>query len=125
MNLNQVTLPSLSIAESVAFYQQMGFLQIVEDTHYARFLCTLGNATFSLHKVEQLAPESNTIIYFETETLDEQVRALQAKGMVFFQEPRDESWLWREARLYDPSHNVICLYFAGENRINPPWRINP
>ena len=32
-------------------------------------------------------------------------------------------WLWREARLVDPSGNVICLYHAGENRLNPPWRV--
>lgn len=125
MNLNQITLPALNIMESVAFYQRMGFLQIVDDVHYARFLCQIGNATFSVHKVESITPESHTVVYFESETLDEQVRALQEKGFVFFQEPRDEPWLWREARLLDPSHNIICLYFAGKNRLSPPWRINP
>lgn len=37
--------------------------------------------------------------------------------------PQDERWLWREARLPDPSGNVICLYWAGVNRLNPPWRV--
>jgi hydroxymethylpyrimidine/phosphomethylpyrimidine kinase len=32
-------------------------------------------------------------------------------------------WLWREARLRDPSGNEICLYHAGANRRFPPWRI--
>jgi len=31
--------------------------------------------------------------------------------------------LWREAELFDPGGNRILLYFAGQNRINPPWRI--
>ena len=35
----------------------------------------------------------------------------------------DQPWLWREARLQDPSGNVICRYHAGENRLNPPWRV--
>ncbi|MEM7380928.1 MAG: VOC family protein, partial [Bacteroidota bacterium] len=38
--------------------------------------------------------------------------------------PRDQSWLWREARLKDPDGNTLILYHAGENRKNPPWRIN-
>ena len=37
--------------------------------------------------------------------------------------PLDRDWLWREARLTDPSGNVICIYHAGENRRFPPWRI--
>jgi hypothetical protein len=31
--------------------------------------------------------------------------------------------LWREAYLHDPDGNVVCLYHAGENRRNPPWRM--
>ncbi len=66
---------------------------------------------------------AKAIVYFECTALDEQVAALQAKGIQFTQEPRDEPWLWREARLLDPAGNVICLYHAGENRLNPPWRV--
>jgi hypothetical protein len=33
------------------------------------------------------------------------------------------SYLWREAVLHDPSGNKIKLYWAGENRLNPPWRV--
>ena len=65
-------------------------------------------------------------VYFDhnaTTPLDDQVARLEAKGLQFTQLPRDERWLWREARLSDPSGNVICLYHAGENRLNPPWRV--
>ena len=125
MELNQVTLPATDVAASVAFYRTMGFELIVDSPHYARFKSTVGDATFSLHKVEGQPAASETVVYFECAELDEQVAALQAKGIQFTQEPRDERWLWREARLLDPSGNVICLYHAGENRLNPPWRVKP
>jgi predicted enzyme related to lactoylglutathione lyase len=123
MELNQVTLPALNVAVSVAFYRAMGFELIVDAPHYARFGSTVGTATFSVHAVETLRERPNTVIYFECTALDQQVAQLQAKGVQIAQEPRDEPWLWREARLFDPSGNVICLYQAGENRLNPPWRV--
>jgi predicted enzyme related to lactoylglutathione lyase len=122
MELNQVTLPALDVAASVAFYRCMGFELIVDAPHYARFKSTVGNATFSVHAVEALAEAPRTVVYFECAALDQQVAKLQAKGLQFAQEPRDEQWRWREARLIDPSGNVICLYHAGNNRLNPPWR---
>ncbi len=125
MDLNQVTLPARDVATSVAFYRAMGFELIVDAPHYARFKATAGDATFSLHAVDALVAPSQTIVYFECSSLDEQVAALKAKGIQFEQEPRDERWLWREARLVDPAGNVICLYHAGENRLNPPWRVRP
>lgn len=126
MQLNQVTLPAFDVAKSVAFYQGLGLRLIVNALpRYARFECTDGGATFSLHHVEQLAEPSATVVYFECEDLDGRVHDLQASGYTFTQEPKDEKWLWREARLSDPSGNVICLYFAGENRRNPPWRVAP
>jgi len=64
VELNQVTLPALDVAASVAFYRRMGFTFIVA-----------------------------------------------------------EPWLWREARLEDPAGNVVCLYHAGSNRLDPPWRV--
>lgn len=39
------------------------------------------------------------------------------------QEPTNMDYLWREAVLHDPSGNRIKLYWAGENRLNPPWRV--
>jgi catechol 2,3-dioxygenase-like lactoylglutathione lyase family enzyme len=123
MELNQVTLPAIDVAASVAFYRRMGFELIVDAPHYARFKSTAGDATFSVHLVDAMAEPSKTIVYFECSLLDEQVTALKARGVQFAQEPRDEPWRWREARLVDPSGNVICLYHAGENRLNPPWRV--
>ena len=123
MELNQVTLPAIDVAASVAFYRKMGFEIIVASPHYARFKSTVGDATFSVHAVDGISEPSKTIVYFECSSLDEQVAALQAKGIQFTQEPRDEPWLWREARLLDPAGNIICLYHAGENRLNPPWRV--
>jgi catechol 2,3-dioxygenase-like lactoylglutathione lyase family enzyme len=123
MRLNQVTLPALNVAKSVAFYRAMGFELLVHEPHYARFKATVGTTTFSLYAVDSLAEPPKTVVYFECAALDEQVAALLTKGLRFAQAPRDEAWLWREARLVDPSGNVICLYHAGRNRLNPPWRI--
>ncbi|MEM9090279.1 MAG: VOC family protein [Cyanobacteria bacterium P01_F01_bin.53] len=67
--------------------------------------------------------ETGVVVYFETDTLDDKVTELKQRGFLFYQDPTDESWLWREARLKDPSGNIICLYFAGNNRKNPPWRV--
>jgi hypothetical protein len=43
--------------------------------------------------------------------------------MRFESGPTDECWLWREAHLRDPDGNVICLFNAGANRLDPPWRV--
>ena len=40
MNLNQVTLPTNDMEKTTEFYRRMGFLQIVDTPHYARFECT-------------------------------------------------------------------------------------
>ncbi|MEO7115875.1 MAG: VOC family protein [Caldimonas sp.] len=122
MNLNQVTLPAFDVSASVAFYRNLGFKLIVDAPHYARFKSTQGDATFSVHAASASIEPSKTVIYFECAELDQKVQDLCAKGVLFAQMPKDEPWLWREARLVDPSGNVICLYQAGENRLNPPWR---
>ena len=122
MNLNQVTLPVRSMDEATAFYRAMGFLQIVDTPHYARFECPQGSSTFSL----SLAPNefsNDSVIYFENENLDVLVADLITRGFVFKQLPKDMGHLWREAVLLDPSGNKIKLYWAGENRLNPPWRV--
>jgi predicted enzyme related to lactoylglutathione lyase len=128
MILNQVTLPARDIASSVAFYQLMGFRLIVSSPHYARFECLAGAVeapTFSVHHCDAPSLETGVVVYFECDDLDQRVSQLQSRGITFTQLPRDESWLWREARLLDPSGNVICLYHAGENRRFPPWRVTP
>ncbi|GAA6152523.1 VOC family protein [Pseudoteredinibacter isoporae] len=124
MNLNQVTVAAHDLPKSVAFYQTLGLTLIVDTPHYARFECPDGESTFSLHKVDQKPPINDTIIYFECQQLDHEYRRLLSAGIEFIQEPTDQRWLWREARLYDPSDNQICLFWGGENRKNPPWRVN-
>lgn len=123
VNLNQVTLPALDIERSVAFYQQMGFTLIVSSPHYARFECPEGDSTFSVHLAEDLCQDTGVVVYFECADVDHRVEVLQARGLSFSQLPADQSWLWREARLRDPAGNMICLFWAGENRKNPPWRV--
>jgi len=63
------------------------------------------------------------LVYFECNHLDDYVNNLMQQGIEFEQQPTDENWLWREARLKDLDGNQLILYYAGENRLNPPWRI--
>ena len=124
MNLNQITIPAINVQETVTFYQTLGLELIVDAMpKYARLLCPDGNATLSVHKVEEPVTGPGVIIYFECEQLDEVVADLVSNGIQFDQLPQDESWLWREAILNDPAGNKVKLYFAGENRLNPPWRV--
>lgn len=123
MKLNQVTVPSLDIEKSIAFYQTLGLKLIVKSDHYARFVCPDGNSTFSIHLAEELPRGTGISVYFECEDLDQKVNGLIREGILFDELPNDKSWLWREAYLKDPDGNQIILFFAGENRLNPPWRI--
>jgi catechol 2,3-dioxygenase-like lactoylglutathione lyase family enzyme len=123
MNLNQVTVAVTDVTRSIAFYQRLGLTLIVRDLpHYARFICPDGQATFSLSLAAQVTP-SQSLIYFECAELDATVARLQAAGVLFSQLPMDQPWLWREALLADPDGNPLCLYYAGKNRLNPPWRL--
>ncbi|MBZ2162321.1 VOC family protein [Alteromonas stellipolaris] len=122
MELNQVTLPVSNMDDAVGFYLKLGFTQIVDTPHYARFSCPDGNATFSL-SLENEVFENNSVIYFEHEHLDELYQNLSQKGIQFLQSPIEQSYLWKEAILKDPSGNKIKLYWAGENRLNPPWKV--
>ncbi|MBQ4864310.1 VOC family protein [Pseudoalteromonas sp. MMG013] len=123
MELNQVTLPVTDMDKATQFYRLMGFKQIVDTAHYARFECLKGQATFSL-SLESESFCNGAVIYFESEELDLLCEKLVAKGFKFEQSPTDQRYLWREAILFDPSGNKIKLYWAGENRLNPPWRVN-
>lgn len=124
MNLNQVTLPTLDLERSAAFYRALGFVQIVASPpRYARFECPDGGATFSLHLVTAAPAGSGVVVHFECPDLDERCEALRKQGIRFESGPADQPWLWREARLRDPDGNELCLYRAGENRRFPPWRL--
>jgi len=123
MDLNQVTLPSRDVAAGAAFYRKLGFRQIVEDPpKYARFEAPSGSSTLSLHFAEAFG-DSGVVLYFECADLDGEVARLIAAGIVFDEPPTDRPWLWSEALLRDPDGNRLCLFHAGENRKNPPWRL--
>jgi catechol 2,3-dioxygenase-like lactoylglutathione lyase family enzyme len=124
MNLNQITIPSLDLTKAVEFYQILGLELIVSSLpHYVRFQCKKGHSTFSIQQVSQLPNGDGIHVYFECEQLDDFVQELMNKGIRFEELPNDKSWLWREAKLKDPDNNQLILYFAGENRLNPPWKI--
>jgi predicted enzyme related to lactoylglutathione lyase len=124
MNLNQITVPSLQVSRSIEFYEKLGLILIVEALpHYARFECPVGPSTFSVHLVDELAEGEGVYVYFEVEDLDEKVKSIVEEGIDFDEMPQNKNWRWREARLKDPDGNRIILYFAGDNRKYPPWRI--
>ncbi|HEV2596302.1 MAG TPA: bifunctional hydroxymethylpyrimidine kinase/phosphomethylpyrimidine kinase [Sphingomicrobium sp.] len=122
--LNQVTITGTNYERSVEFYRRLGLKQIVDspDTGYARFE-TAGGVTFSV----QIDPDekilATTAVYFECDDLDDHVEALARSGIAFEHGPRNQPWMWREARLRDPDGNIIFFYKAGENRRFPPWRM--
>lgn len=126
MNLNQVTVPATDVVRSVEFYKLLGLRLIVNSVpRYARFELPDGDSTLSVERVDQAPGNPGIVIYFECVDLDRTVVDLKAKGIVFESETTDQPWLWREARLRDPAGNSICLFHAGENRRNPPWRVKP
>jgi hydroxymethylpyrimidine/phosphomethylpyrimidine kinase len=121
--LNQVTVTGTNYERSVDFYRRLGLKQIVDNPpDYARFE-SAGGATFSV----QIDPEekiiATTAVYFECDDLDGRVEQLARNGLMFEHGPRNQPWMWREARLRDPDGNIIFLYKAGEARRFPPWRM--
>ena len=124
MNLNQITVPSLDLTKAVPFYEKLGLKLIVKSIpDYARFVLPNGESTFSLHQVKKLPTGDGIHVYFECENLNEYVAELIKKGIEFDELPTDKNWLWKEARLKDMDNNQLILFYGGENRINPPWRI--
>lgn len=124
MNLNQITIPSVDLEKAIPFYKKLGLHLIVEALpNYARFECSEGDATFSIHHVDELPSGDGVYVYFECLDLDGHVNTLLEKGIEFEELPNDKPWLWREARLRDVDNNQIILFFGGKNRKNPPWRI--
>ena len=124
LRLNQVTVTGTDYERSVEFYRRLGLKQIVDNPpDYARFE-TAGGVTFSV----QIDPEekivATTAIYLECDDLDERVEQLARSGIPFEHGPRNQPWMWREARLRDPDGNIIFLYKAGEARRFPPWRMD-
>jgi catechol 2,3-dioxygenase-like lactoylglutathione lyase family enzyme len=126
MHFNHITLDVSDLERSKKFYQTLGLIQIVDaPPRYARFVFPEGDATLSIEVMggRPGRPADLAQIFFECEALDGTVAALKAKGLVFEQDPTDTFYLWREARLRDPDGHELRLYFAGENRLDPPWKL--
>jgi uncharacterized glyoxalase superfamily protein PhnB len=90
---------------------------------YVRFECVDGGSTLSLEQVPAMGRGPAPVIYLECDDLDHTFERLVAAGVRFDTPPTDQSWLWREARLRDPAGNSLCLFRAGRNRRDPPWRV--
>ena len=76
LNLNQITISVKDVERSIEFYQKLGLKLIVKPLpKYARFECVVGDATFSLHQSDEKISDA-TWIYFETATLDDDVKSL-------------------------------------------------
>jgi catechol 2,3-dioxygenase-like lactoylglutathione lyase family enzyme len=125
VRLDQVTVGSTDLARSERFYRALGLNVIVRNDHYLRFECPAGDSTFSIELVESVPPAEEITIYFESDDLDREYERLCGLGFIFEHSPDDQPWLWREARLRDPDGHRLCLFHAGENRKQPPWRLAP
>jgi catechol 2,3-dioxygenase-like lactoylglutathione lyase family enzyme len=124
MRFNHVTLIVAELERSKRFYRALGLVLIVDaPPRYARFRLPDGDSTLSVEVTGQMSATSSVELFFECEALDETVTALKAVGLCFDQDPTDMPYLWREARLQEPDGYDVRLYFAGDNRLNPPWKV--
>jgi catechol 2,3-dioxygenase-like lactoylglutathione lyase family enzyme len=124
MRLNHITLAALDVERSARFYIKLGLSLLVTNyPDYARLLAPDGDTTLSLHRVERHSPDSCASIHFETDDVDGTVQRLKNAGFEFVCDPVDQPYLWREAILLDPDGHRIFIYHAGENRLDPPWRV--
>ena len=124
MNLNQVTIYTTKPTETAEFFQKLGLILIVDSLpRYARLECPNGDSTLSVQQDETAVVSNNVVLYFECDDLDAEVSRLKSLGLAFDEDPSDRPWLWRQAYLKDPNGNKICLFRAGENLKNPPWRV--
>lgn len=125
MRLNHVTPSVLDVARSADFYVGLGLGQIVADypDYYARLEAAESDTTLSLHRVEHASPQPCASIQFEVDDVDRAVRALKRAGVDFVSDPVDQPYLRREAIRPDPDGKQVFVYHAGEDRLNPPWRL--
>jgi catechol 2,3-dioxygenase-like lactoylglutathione lyase family enzyme len=124
MRLSHVTLFVADIPRSRAFYDALGFELIVDAPHYCRF-ATRGDATLSIERREPpIAPAAQIGIEFDSAaSLDAEIAKLKAEGVAVAEGPVDRTWLWRDARIIDPDGHELMYFFAGANKLDPPWRV--
>lgn len=128
MRLNHVTIIVSDLARSRDFYERLGFeLIVLDEPRYARFVVPGNAATFSIEVTgdRPATGRGQAQIFIECDDLDARVAALEAAGVRFHLPPTTMDYLWREAHTHDPDGHDIRLYFAGPNRLDPPWRLPP
>jgi catechol 2,3-dioxygenase-like lactoylglutathione lyase family enzyme len=128
MFLSHITLLVSDIPRSKAFYEGLGLELIVDAAHYCRFRANLdgqGSQTLSIsHSLDPIGASCHVGFEFETpEALDFYADLLQSRGFALAEHPQDRSWLWRDVILHDPDGHEILLLYAGDNKLNPPWRV--
>ena len=128
MFLSHITLLVSDIPRSKAFYGALGLELIVDAAQYCRFRANLdgqGSQTLSIsHSSDPIGASCHVGFEFTSpEALDAYAAVLQSRGLALSQHPQDRSWLWREASLHDPDGHEILLFYAGDNKLNPPWRV--
>ncbi len=128
MFLSHITLLVSDIPRSKAFYQALGLELIVDAAHYCRFRANLdgqGSQTLSIsHSQGPIGASCHVGFEFASpEALDFYADLLQSRGFVLSEHPQDRSWLWRDVILHDPDGHEILLLYAGDNKLNPPWRV--
>jgi catechol 2,3-dioxygenase-like lactoylglutathione lyase family enzyme len=124
VRLNHVTLAVGDVQASADFYARLGLPQIVASyPDYARFVAPQGDTTLSLHRTGGSLPVPSASIHFEVDDVDRAVAELEEAGFRFVCDPVDQPYLWREAILLDPDGHRVFIYHAGENRLDPPWRL--
>ena len=124
MRLNQVTIGSMDLDRSEQFYRALGLRLIVKNEHYLRFESPSDDTTLSVESVGNIPLDEEVTIYFESDRPDTECERLRSLGIEFEHPPTDMPWLWHEARLRDPDGHRICIFYAGENRRYPPWRMS-
>jgi catechol 2,3-dioxygenase-like lactoylglutathione lyase family enzyme len=126
MRLSHATLFVSDISRSRDFYLGLGMQLIVDAAHYCRFVASPGGAeTLSIEHCDgPIRPAAQIGLEFDSaDALDSKVAGLRAQGVAIAEGPLDRSWLWRDARLFDPDGHELMLFFAGDNKLNPPWRV--
>ena len=90
---------------------------------FYKYIIAIDHNKDMISLIENLPEGEGVYVYFECDDLNEKVEAIKQKGIKFDQQATDQKWLWREARLKDIDGNQIILFYGGQNRLNPPWRL--
>jgi catechol 2,3-dioxygenase-like lactoylglutathione lyase family enzyme len=109
MRLSYVTLFVADLPACLTFYRDRLGLPVLHES--PRFVqLGAGGTALGLHATDDPARLSRGVnLHFDVEDVDAAVRELQARGVVFHGEPRQEPWGARVARTQDPAGNEVEL----------------